>query len=205
VSDPPTLLFASTNSGKLREVRAILFELPLRLQTLEAYPEFPPAVEDGETFEANARKKALHYAQRAGTWTLADDSGLEVDALGGDPGVHSARFAGPDANDAANNALLIHKLVGVPESKRTARFRCVMALADPREAVAVAEGAVEGIIHDAPRGANGFGYDPHFYVPRLGMTTAELPPETKNRISHRGQALARIRFAIVKFVLHRET
>jgi XTP/dITP diphosphohydrolase len=126
-------------------------------------------------------------------WTLADDSGLEVDALGGDPGVYSARYAGPDCNDAANNARLVRELAGVPLEQRTARFRCVITLAGPGEVLATASGSVDGLIVDDARGTNGFGYDPHFFVPEYGMTTAQMPPEHKNRISHRGRALRAIR------------
>lgn len=187
-----TILIATTNPGKLREVRAVLADLPATLKGLADVPEMPEAVEDATTFEGNARIKALHYAGLSGAWTLADDSGLEVDALDGSPGVYSARYAGDHADDQANNAKMIAALHGVPAARRTARFRCVVALARPGEVLALGTGAIEGLIIDDPRGANGFGYDPHFLVPSLGKTAAELPPEHKNRISHRGQALADI-------------
>jgi XTP/dITP diphosphohydrolase len=222
------LLIATSNFGKLREVQFVLRDLPLTFLTLRDFPNVPEAVEDGETFEENAKRKASHYAGHTGCWTLADDSGLEVDALSGAPGVYSARYAGPNAKDADNNSKLISQLATVPASKRTARFRCVIALAKPIEAapchdqkahpsplakgglrearvgdlqaaaeiVAIAHGSFEGVIIDQPRGANGFGYDPHFLVPSLGLTSAELPPEEKNAISHRGQALRAIRPAI---------
>jgi XTP/dITP diphosphohydrolase len=190
---PPTLVIATTNPGKLREVTAMLAGLPLEIRTLADFPPIPAPKEDGPSFEANARLKAQYYAARLGAWVLADDSGLEVAALGGEPGVHSARFAGDQTGDAANNALLIRRLRDVPPDRRSARFRCVMALADPSQVLAVAEGAIEGVIVDEPRGSNGFGYDPHFFVPVFGMTTAQMPPEQKNRVSHRGRALAAIR------------
>ena len=188
----PTILLATTNPGKLREVKAVLAGLPVRLVGLADFPDMPEPVEDAPTFEGNARIKALYYADQTGVCALADDSGLEVDALDGAPGVHSARYAGVGAGNAANNAKLIEALQSTPQERRTARFRCVVVLARAKEVLAVGRGAIEGVIIDEPRGANGFGYDPHFFVPSLGRTTAELPPEHKNRISHRGRALADI-------------
>lgn len=197
------ILIATTNPGKLREAKGILAGLPLRITTLNEHPSLPEPIEDAETFEGNAKLKALHYVRLTACWTLADDSGLEVDVLGGEPGVHSARYAGPAHDDAANNARLIQKLAGVPPQDRTARFRCVVALARPggSEVLATASGVVEGLIIDEPRGANGFGYDPHFLVPEYGVTTAEMAPEQKNRISHRGQALRAIRPAIERLLV----
>ena len=168
----------------------------IEILTLDAHPTIPEPDEDADSFEGNARKKALHYARLTDLWALADDSGLQVDALAGEPGVHSARYAGEACSDAANNAKLLEKLRGVPAERRTARFRCVLALANPAEVVATASGTLEGLIVDEPRGHNGFGYDPHFFVPELGQTVAEMPPEQKNRISHRGRALAAIRASI---------
>jgi XTP/dITP diphosphohydrolase len=194
----PRLLIATTNRGKLREVRAILTDSPIELCTLEDFPGLSEAVEDGATFEENAKKKALHYHGLTGMTTLADDSGLEVDALGGAPGVHSARFAGKQGDDAANNAKLVALLGGVPRERRTARFRCVMALAHEGNIAATAEGAVDGLIVDIPAGAEGFGYDPHFLLPDLALTKAQLPLEIKNRLSHRGQALRAILPAILR-------
>ncbi len=187
-----SLLIATSNPGKLREIEAVLAGLPLHFENLRQYPDLPAAVEDADTFMANAEKKALHYAERTGLPALADDSGLEVDCLGGRPGVHSARFAGHHGDDQANNAKLIELLRDVPLDERRARFRCAIVVADGGAVLARAEGAVEGLIIDDPRGENGFGYDPHFLVPDLGKTTAELTPEHKNRISHRGQALRSI-------------
>ncbi len=188
----PTILIATTNPGKLREVNAVLGALPLGLMGLADFPDVPEPVEDAPTFEGNARIKALYYAGQTGVWALADDSGLEVDALDGAPGVYSARYAGVNGGDAANNAKLIEALRAAHEARRTARFRCVVVLARRDAVLAVGRGAIEGVIIDEPRGANGFGYDPHFLVPSLGKTAAELPPEHKNRISHRGRALADI-------------
>jgi XTP/dITP diphosphohydrolase len=192
VNAPATLLVATANPGKLREIQQILGGLPIALKTLADFPGIEPPSEDAPTFEGNALKKAQHYARRTGLWTLADDSGLEVDALGGAPGVRSARYAGEDADDAANNAKLVAALAGVPAERRTARFRCAAVVSDGARILASAEGAVEGVIIDAPRGRNGFGYDPHFLLPQRGVTTAELPPAEKNRISHRGQAMRQI-------------
>lgn len=187
------LVVATRNKGKLKEIRAILADLPVEVFSLMDYPEIPPAVEDGETFEANAAKKALHVAASTGCLTLADDSGIEVDALGGAPGVQSARFAGPDATDAANNEKLLRLMAEMPEEKRTARFRCVMAVATPEGRVEVAEGACEGQLSQREMGDKGFGYDPLFFVPEYGMTFGELPEGIKNAISHRGRALTAVR------------
>jgi XTP/dITP diphosphohydrolase len=187
------LVVATLNKGKLKEIRSILADLPVEVLSLMDYPELPPVVEDGETFEANAAKKALHVATSTGYLTLADDSGIEVDALGGAPGVQSARFAGPEATDAANNAKLLRLMEAVPEERRTARFRCVMALATPEGRVEVAEGVCEGRLSRREMGDKGFGYDPLFFVPEYGMTFGELPEGIKNAISHRGQALAAAR------------
>ena len=195
-----TILIATANQGKLGEVMAILAGLPVHLTTLEDYPDLPVPVEDAETFEGNAQRKALHYAALTGCWALADDSGLEVDILGGEPGVHSARYAGPSCDASANNARLIQELSGTSPGQRVARFRCVIALANPDEVLAVASGALEGVIVDQARGTGGFGYDPHFFVPEYGMTTAEMSPGQKNRISHRGQALRAVRPAIERLL-----
>ncbi len=189
---PYSLLIATTNPGKLREIEAVFAALSLHFEDLSKYPDLPAAVEDADTFMANAEKKALHYAERTGLPTLADDSGLEVDCLAGRPGVQSARFAGRHGDDQANNAKLIDLLRDVPLQERNARFRCAIVVAGHGAVLARAEGAIEGLIVDEPRGENGFGYDPHFLVPDLGKTTAELAPEHKNSISHRGQALRSI-------------
>ncbi len=193
MNDLPTLLIATSNRGKLREVRGVLGDLAIRLRALDEFPAIEEPVEDEQTFAANARLKAIYYARHTGCWALADDSGLEVDALDGAPGVHSARFAGAPCDDDANNAKLIAALRDVPVARRTARFRCAITLADGGGVLAEAFGVIEGVIVDTARGDNGFGYDPHFFVAELGKTTAELAPAVKNRVSHRGRALAAIR------------
>ena len=185
----PEILLATRNAGKIREIRQMTVAGGWLWHGLDALPGVPAAVEDGATFAENASRKALHYAQATGLYTLADDSGLEVDCLGGEPGVHSARYAGTPRNDAANNRKLVTALAGFPLERRAARFRCALALARPGELLIETEGVVEGLIIDEPRGDNGFGYDPHFLIPALGRTTAELPPAEKNALSHRGRAL----------------
>jgi XTP/dITP diphosphohydrolase len=186
------ILLATTNKGKLREVQQIFAGLPMQLTALDDHAGIPQPVEDADTFEGNAKLKALHYAGLANCWTLADDSGLVVDALDGRPGVHSSRYAGPACDSAANNKKLVAELATVPLQERTARFYCAVTLARPNEVLATASGVVEGLIVDDPRGSNGFGYDPHFLVPEYGITTAEMSPEQKNRISHRGRAVTAI-------------
>ena len=185
----PTVLLATRNAGKVREIREIAAGRPLVWRSLAEFPNLPEIEESGATFAENARLKALYYAEETGLCTLADDSGLEVDALGGAPGVRSARFAGTVHDAAANNRKLIGLLADVSPERRTARFRCAMAFARGGQVVLETEGIFEGLITDQPRGANGFGYDPHFLVPELGCTAAELPAEDKNARSHRGQAL----------------
>jgi len=183
-----SLLVATTNAGKLAEIRRIL-PTETRLVTLADLADSTEVVEDGESFRANAEKKALTFARRTGMVTLADDSGLEVDALGGAPGVRSARFAGENATDGENNEELLRRLLGVPERKRTSRFRCVLAVATPDGEVRFAEGRCEGTILERPQGSGGYGYDPVFYVPDLGATFAEITADQRDRISHRGEAL----------------
>lgn len=199
------LLIATTNRGKLREVRALLTGLAVDIESLDDFPNLSVPVEDEDTFEANARLKALHYARLTDRLTLADDSGLVVDALGGQPGVRSARYAGDQRDDAANNAKVIAGLAGLPVGRRTARFCCAMALARGEQVLATAIGEVSGLIVDDARGSNGFGYDPHFLVPELGLTAAEMPPEKKNEISHRSRALRAIRPAIERIVSQART
>ncbi len=185
----PRLVLASKNKGKLRELKTMLAGSPWELCSAADFPELPPVVEDGKTFRENAVKKAVTVAGILKEWTLADDSGLEVDALDGAPGVFSARFAGEPGDDRKNNEKLLRLLAGVPMEQRTARFRCVLALASPEGEVWTTERTCEGLIGLAPRGDQGFGYDPLFYLPELGVTMAELPEEKKNAISHRGKAM----------------
>ena len=189
----PTLLIATTNQNKLREYATIFAGLPLDLRSLRDAGIADDVEETGATFAENARLKAEFYSPRSGLPVLADDSGLEVAALNGEPGVFSHRYAGPDASDADRNALLLKKLEGVPFHSRLARFVCAIALARPDGTIEQVEGVLPGVIELAPRGTNGFGYDPLFYVLDENMTLAELPPERKNQISHRAQAAHRAR------------
>ena len=182
------LLVATHNQGKLKEIQAILGD-DVVLKTMTDYPDVAEVVEDGDTFEANAIKKAVEVAEATGEITLADDSGLEVDAIDGAPGVYSARFSGENATDQTNNDKLLSLLDQIPDEQRQARFRCVIAVVAPGGEPRTATAAWEGSIVRAPRGDQGFGYDPLFFSPEHGMTSAELPRETKNRASHRGKAL----------------
>ncbi len=182
------LIIATGNVHKLEEIRAILTVPGLELVGLDAVPDAPEVEEDRDTFEGNAIKKAATLAEFTGKWALADDSGLEVDALDGAPGVYSARYAGEPADYAANNAKLLSELTGV--INRTARFRCVMALCSPEGETHTVEGRCEGYIAGGERGKSGFGYDPLFVPEDHNTTFAEMPPEVKNAISHRGRALA---------------
>jgi XTP/dITP diphosphohydrolase len=187
------LYCATGNPGKLREFRLAAGTAPVEIDLLPGFGDIPSCVEDGATFEENAVMKARHYARRlaglghARPLLFADDSGLEVDALGGAPGVVSARYCGHHGDDQANNRLLIEKLRGV--ENRTARFVCAIALLEGTDLRGVYRGAVEGFIVDEPRGAGGFGYDPHFYYPPFGCTFGEAGAERKFSVSHRGQAL----------------
>ncbi|HEU4322853.1 MAG TPA: XTP/dITP diphosphatase [Roseiflexaceae bacterium] len=195
-----TLLIATTNPGKLREYAAIFGGLPLELRMLADLGITDDVEETGTTFAANAILKAEYYAARSGMLTLADDSGLEVAALGGEPGVYSARYAGPGASDADRNALLLKKLANVPFHSRLARFVCVIALALPGGPVELAEGVLPGVIEFEPRGENGFGYDPLFYLVDENKTLAELPSERKNQISHRARAASAARVVLDRWV-----
>jgi XTP/dITP diphosphohydrolase len=191
------LLIATGNAGKVREFREMLGAGRFAWRDLSQFPPGEPVEETGATFRANACVKAIAYARRHHLWTLADDSGLEVDALGGTPGVLSARWAqinGTGQGDADNNATLLRQLEQVPYDQRSARFVCVLALADPAgRVILTARDTVEGRILRSPRGANGFGYDPLFFIDAQGRTTAELSPDQKHQISHRGKALRRLR------------
>ena len=189
------LLVATTNQGKFAEVQAFLKSLPLTILSLESLGQWPAVVEDGVTFEENALKKARTLAEYSGMLTLADDSGLEVDALNGAPGVYSARYAGEDGNDDENNEKLLSELTGVPEEKRSARFVCALALCAP-EVRGVKEWTVrescEGRIAFELKGQYGFGYDPLFFYPEFGRTFGEIDRETKATVSHRGKALKKL-------------
>lgn len=184
------IVVATKNPGKLSELRALLEDLPLEILSADAMPDVD---ETGQTFEANAELKARAAAEWSGKWALADDSGLEVDALGGRPGVYSNRFAGENTTEEQRNRRLLELLEGIPPERRTARYRAAVAIAAPDGRIWISEGACEGVILTDPRGENGFGYDPLFLVPEYGRTMAELDPRTKNRISHRARALAAAR------------
>jgi XTP/dITP diphosphohydrolase len=188
------LVIATGNVGKLREFRSLLAGLPFEL-TSSTELKLPSPEETGATFLANALLKARHAASLSGSGAVADDSGLEVDALNGAPGIYSARYAGLGADDAANNAKLLGALAGLPHEQRRARYRCALVLVENAEDAAplVAEADWEGFILDAPRGSGGFGYDPYFWLPELNQTAAELAPADKNRLSHRGKALRSLR------------
>lgn len=198
------LLVGTNNPGKVREYEELLTDLPETLEvTFLAREGLTLEVEEsGETFEENARIKALAYAQASGLISLADDSGLEVDALGGAPGVHSARYAGPATSDVDRYRKLLDTLANIPAGQRSARFRCVVALALPDGTVHTADGFCEGEIGFAPRGEHGFGYDPVFVAKgHGGRTMAELPPDVKNEISHRARALLAIQPVLRKLIL----
>ena len=182
------LLIATHNQGKIREYQTLLAGLPLTVTSLKAEGIDDDVEETGETFRENACLKAETYAGMAGIWTWAEDSGLEVAALAGRPGVYSARYAGPGATDRDRYEKLLDELRQSAERPWTARFRCVVAIALPNHEIYTVEETVEGVITDQPRGEHGFGYDPIFLLPELGKTMAELPAEVKNQISHRGKA-----------------
>ncbi len=183
-----TLLLATRNLHKLEEFRAIFSDLPLRLLSLRDLQLAIDVEETGTTYAENAELKARAYAQVSNMSTLADDSGLEIDALGGAPGVQSARYLGSETSYEERFRVILEQLKGLPLDRRSARFRCVIALVEPLGNIRMVEGVVEGVIAEGPRGTNGFGYDPIFSLPELGKTFAELEPEYKNRISHRARA-----------------
>jgi XTP/dITP diphosphohydrolase len=189
------LLIATTNPGKFAEVEAYLSQLPIETVSPRILKSYPEVIEDGATFEENAIKKARTLAEVSGLLTLADDSGLEVDALGGAPGIYSARYAGAAADDDKNNAKLLDALRDVPEAQRAARFVCALALCDPRDRAIklwTARECCEGRIAFGLSGANGFGYDPLFFYPPFGKTFGEVDRQTKATVSHRGKALKKL-------------
>lgn len=182
------IVVATKNPGKIREMTAAFRELPVELVALASFGRLPDAVEDGETFAANAEIKARFYMQATGVACLADDSGLEVEALGGAPGVYSARFAGYHADDAANNAKLLSELTIVGRAQSAAAYRCALAFVDTNGRLLLASGSCQGTVKKEPRGVGGFGYDPYFYIEE-NKTMAELTLQEKDKISHRGNAL----------------
>ena len=185
------IVVATANPGKLVEFAAALTPAGFEVVGLDALDDRTPVEETGDSFEANARLKAEGYSARTDLPVLADDSGLEVDALGGEPGVHSARYGGPDLDDRERYRLVLEKLKGVPDEQRTARFRCVLALARGGETIATFDGVVEGRITHEPRGDGGFGYDPVFFHPGIGKAFGEISRKDKEGLSHRGKAIRR--------------
>ena len=191
-----TLLIATRNVGKLEEISRLIAEAPIQTVSLADVEVDREVDETGETFEANSTLKASTYARLSGLPTLADDSGLEVDALGGEPGVRSSRYAGDDATDADRVAFLLGRLQNEGRGPWRARFRCVIAIAWRHDDVELHAGVCEGMVIDTPRGSKGFGYDPVFLIPDLGRTMAELSPAEKNRVSHRGMAVRKAAAAL---------
>jgi XTP/dITP diphosphohydrolase len=200
-----TILVATTNPGKLEELTALLEQVGRGIEWLDLkdFPGISQVVEDGETFADNARKKAIAYAQATGLWTIADDSGLVIDALNGAPGVYSARYAADECSpsnrktmDTANWKKVLRQLKDVPDEKRTARFVCHLCLASPQEILIEATGTIEGVINHRPVGENGFGYDPIFYIPSIHKTAAQLENHEKNEISHRGTAIRQFKLPL---------
>ena len=199
----PRLLLATNNAGKVAEFRQLLAGCGWELVTPAELGLTMQVEETGQTYAENATLKAVEYARAGGVVTLADDSGLEVDAMDGRPGVLSARYAGADRTDQERVQAMLQELAGVPDEERTARFRCVIAIADTTGRVELVDGTIEGRIGHEPRGENGFGYDPIFLLPDRGMTTAELPPDEKNTISHRAVAAQKARTVLERWL--RET
>ena len=186
------IIFATNNQDKMKEIHAIMADFPAQIVSLKEAGIHADVDENGKTFEENAAIKAEAICKLTGYVTIADDSGLEIDALGGEPGIYSARYMGEDTSYRIKNANLIERLAGVPDEKRTARFVCAVAAAFPDAPTQIVRGTIEGRIGYEEAGENGFGYDPIFYVPEYGCTTAQMPPEEKNKISHRGRALKKI-------------
>ncbi|MCG0275981.1 MAG: XTP/dITP diphosphatase [Thermosediminibacteraceae bacterium] len=193
------LVIATKNQGKLKEFKEMLSDIPLNIVSLRDFQEID-LEENGKTFEENAVIKAKRVLEFTGLPTLSDDSGLEVDALGGRPGVYTARYAGPGASDQDNIKKLLHNLKGVPRDKRGARFVCCLCLALPDGRIFVEQGYLEGYITFEPKGVMGFGYDPVFFVPELGKTLAEATTKEKNAVSHRSKALEKIKKHLIQYV-----
>lgn len=194
------LVLASRNKGKIEELKKLLSGLPVKVLSLSDFNCIPDIEETGSTFADNAEIKAKTVSSITGKYALADDSGLEIDALGGQPGVYSNRFAGPDATDEDRYNKVLDLMTGIPEQKRTARFRAAVSIATPDGDVITVEDKCEGRIAFEPQGNNGFGYDPVFYIPELGKTAAQLSPEEKNRISHRGKAMESTKDILMKLI-----
>ncbi len=194
------IVLATKNQHKKQELVALLRGLDITIRTLDDFPEAPDVVEDGDTCEANAMKKAVEMAQYTGLTAVADDTGLEVDALGGRPGVFAARYAGEQATYEDNCRQLLLELQGIPADRRTGRFVTVAAIATPEGKRLSAKGLLEGVIAEQPAGSHGFGYDPVFWLPEYGQTLAQLAPEVKNRISHRALAFTQARTLLQQLI-----
>jgi len=195
----PEVVLASRNPKKSEEIRALLAPYGIQILSVADFPDAEDVVEDGLSFRENAEKKAVQTAQTLGRWTLGEDSGLQVDALNGAPGIYSARYSGLNATDAANNAKLMHELQNVPESKRGAGYVCHVALANPQGKIRLnVEATCRGWITHAPRGENGFGYDPYFLIREYHRTFGELSPAVKQHLSHRARAFERLIPALLK-------
>lgn len=194
------MIVATRNKGKVREIREALKGLGLRIYSLIDFRDVPEVEEDGKSFTENALKKARFYSKVFGKLTMADDSGLEVDGLKGMPGIYSARYSGEGASSQKNNEKLLQEMEGISLSKRGARFKCIIAMVSPEGREAMAEGACKGRIGFREKGKKGFGYDPLFILPKYGKTMAELSLEEKNKMSHRGKALRKIRKIIKTFM-----
>jgi XTP/dITP diphosphohydrolase len=194
------IIFATGNAGKMAEIKAIMADLGVPILSMKEAGITADIVEDGKSFEENADIKARTIMELTGDLVLADDSGLEVDALNGEPGIYSARYMGEDTPYEIKNQNLIDRLAGVPDEKRTARFVCAISAALPDGKILHSRGTIEGIIGYESRGANGFGYDPIFYLPEYQCTTAELDPEKKNELSHRGKALREMKELLKDFL-----
>lgn len=196
------ILIGSHNLHKVKEISNLLSDLPVTIKSLSDFPSISEVVEDGKTLKENAMKKAKNYAEKTNLLTLADDTGLEVDALAGDPGVRSARYAGEHCSYSHNNKKLLANLAHCRNGERGAHFRCVIALCEPKtRLIQTAEGILHGEILTEERGKNGFGYDPIFFIPHLKKTLAELSMEEKNRISHRAQAVLKAKEILKKYLL----
>lgn len=194
------LVVATTNRGKLREIKDLLKDLPLKITSLADYPDAPEVVEDGKTFAQNAIKKAATIALFTNKLTLGEDSGLQVAHLGNAPGIYSARFSGQHPTDKKNNAKLLRSLRNVPAQKRGARYRCYAALVDQKGIIDVFSGSCSGFITTRSKGKNGFGYDPLFYIPRYDQTFGQLDPAIKAKMSHRARAFKKLKKTLVKYL-----
>lgn len=201
VPETQRIVFASKNKGKIRELKALLEGMDIELLSLYDFPNAPEIEEDGESFFENSLKKARAISEYSGMTVIADDSGLEVDSLGGAPGIHSARYSGVGATDQKNISKLLAEMQSVSDGKRGASFRCALVLYGTNGECEAFEGELRGIIGHRPSGSEGFGYDPIFIVPEYGLTVAQLDPATKNKISHRGKAFARLKESLQKRTL----